>query len=155
LNESPARGRELIQLHHETYPRYWAWSDAIRDYAILKGELRATFGWTVHVTADANPRSLRNFPLQSNGGEMLRIACSLATERGIRVCAPVHDALLIEAPAAGIDDAVLECQRAMQEASEIVLSGFPLRTETKIVRSPERYMDPRGERMWEVVWSLI
>jgi hypothetical protein len=28
---------------------------------------------------------------------MLRLACCLATEHGIKVCAPVHDALLIEA----------------------------------------------------------
>lgn len=155
LNESPARGRELLQLHHETYPRYWRWSDAIRDYAVLHGELQAVFGWTVHVTEDANPRSLRNFPLQANGGEMLRLACSLATERGIRVSAPIHDALLIEAPITEIDDAVAACQRAMREASEIVLSGFPLRTEPKVVRFPDRYMDKRGERMWEAVWELI
>ena len=155
LNESPARGRELLQLHHQTYPKYWRWSDAIRDYAVLHGELRAVFGWTVHVTEDANPRSLRNFPLQANGGEMLRLACSLATERGIRVCAPVHDALLIEAPITEIDDVVGECQRAMREASEIVLSGFPLRTEPKVVLFPERYMDKRGQQMWEAVWQLI
>ena len=36
-------------------------------------------------------------PLQGNGAEMLRLACSLATERGVTVIAPVHDALMIEA----------------------------------------------------------
>ena len=135
LNESPARGRELLELHHATYPRYWKWSQAIQDYAVLHGELRATFGWSVHVTAESNSRSLRNFPLQGNGGEMLRIACSLATEKGIRVCAPVHDALLIEAPAAEITNAVAECQRMMEEASRIVLAGFPLRTGPKLYGS--------------------
>lgn len=85
LDESPARRRELIQLHKATYPTYWRWSDAIRDYAVLNGRLQAVLGWTVHVGEDVNPRSLRNFPLQANGGEMLRIACCLATERGIRV----------------------------------------------------------------------
>src|SRR3954464_13305113 len=58
----------------------------------------ARFGWPLHVGAAFNPRSLANFPMQANGAEMLRLACCLATERGIRVCAPVHDALLIEAP---------------------------------------------------------
>jgi hypothetical protein len=29
----------------------------------------------------------------------LRLACCEATEKGIGVCCPVHDALLIEAPA--------------------------------------------------------
>ena len=50
-----------------------------------------------------NPRSLRNFPMQANGAEMLRIACILGTERGIEVCAPVHDAVLIAAPVERID----------------------------------------------------
>jgi len=61
-------------------------------------QLWTVFGWTIHTGAKVNPRSLRNFPMQGNGAEMLRLACCFATEQGIRVCAPVHDALLIEAP---------------------------------------------------------
>jgi len=37
---------------------------------------------------------------------MLRLALIGATERGVRVCGPIHDALLIEAPSADIDEAV-------------------------------------------------
>ena len=155
LDESPARGRELIELHRATYPTYWRWSDAIRDYAVLNGRLQAVLGWTVHVSDDANPRSLRNFPLQANGGEMLRIACCLATERGIRVAAPIHDALLIEAPSNEIFAAVGECQRAMREASEIILDGFSLRSEAEVVAHPDRYMDKRGTEMWTAVMELI
>lgn len=155
LNESPARGRELIELHKRTYPRYWHWSDAVEMTAFLAGTLQAAFGWSVHVGPNPNPRSLRNFPLQANGSEMLRLACIFATERGIRVGAPVHDALLIEDKAEEIETAVAECQQAMQEASEAVLPGFPLRTEAKLIRWPDRYSDPRGERMWRIVWELI
>jgi hypothetical protein len=155
LNESPARGRELIDLHRSTYPRYWQWSDAAEMKAMLEGELTATFGWKLHVGPNANPRSLRNFPLQANGAEMLRLASIFATEWGIRVCAPVHDALLIEAPIKHIEAAVAECQLAMVRASELVLPGFPLRTDAKIVKWPDRYSDPRGERMWRTVWELV
>ena len=42
--------------------------------------------------------------MQANGAEMLRLACCFATERGVRVCAPVHDAILIEAPGEGHND---------------------------------------------------
>jgi hypothetical protein len=144
-----------LRLHRATYPRYWQWSDAIRDYAILRGELQAAFGWTVHVPENVNPRSLRNFPLQANGGEMLRIACCLSTEHGIQVCCPVHDALLIEAPADEIDDVVRTTQAFMEEASRIVLDGFTIRTEAKIVRFPDRYTDKRGTAMWNAVSQLI
>jgi len=86
---------------------------------------------------------------------MLRLACILATERGLQVCAPVHDALLVEGSADGIDTVVAETQQAMREASELVLPGFPLRTDAKVVRWPERYSDPRGVRFWHTVWGLI
>jgi hypothetical protein len=39
-----------------------------------------------------------NWPMQANGAEMMRIAAMAATEAGIEVCAPVHDAFLIAAP---------------------------------------------------------
>jgi hypothetical protein len=93
--------------------------------------------------------------MQANGAEMLRLACCLATERGVTVCCPIHDALLIEADADAIDEVMNETRRAMREASELVLPGFPLRTEAKIVRWPDRYFDPRGRRMWEAVWKLV
>ena len=111
-------------------------------------------GWTVRVTKDATPRSLRNFPLQGNGAEILRLACCLTTERGIRVAAPVHDALLVEASMNEIEQVVSETQAAMREASEIILSGFALRSDAEIVRYPDRYMDKRGERMWKEVSEL-
>jgi DNA polymerase-1 len=154
LNVPPVRGRDLLRMHKETFRQFWRWSDAVQDEAILAGRLRTVFGWAVHAGDQPNPRSLRNFPMQGNGAEMMRLACCLATERGIGLCCPVHDALLIEADAAGIDAAVEATQQAMQEASEIVLDGFQLRTDAKIVRHPDRYSDKRGQVMWETVCEL-
>ncbi len=152
----PARGRDLLQMHRETFRQFWRWSDAVQDTAMLTGHLQTVFGWPVHVAANANPRSLRNFPMQAHGAEMLRLACCEATERGIAVCAPVHDAVLIEAPAADIDAAVAEMQGIMARAGGVVLDGFPIRSEAKVVRHPDRYRDARDEdtRMWERVSRL-
>jgi hypothetical protein len=155
LGISPAHARELLRMHRRSYPDFWRWSDAVQDFAMLRGHLETVFGWRVHVGPDANPRSLRNFPMQANGAEMLRLACCLATERGITVCAPVHDALLVEADAREIEAVVARTQEAMLEASEIVLDGFALRTDAKIVRHPDRYLDERGRRMWETVCRLL
>src|SRR5262245_27616449 len=99
IGKPPAVARELLRLHRETYRTFWGWSDSAVDYAVLHGHLHTVFGWHVHVDQTTNARSLRNFPMQANGAELLRLACSLATERGIEVCAPVHDALLVEGPA--------------------------------------------------------
>ena len=122
---------------------------------MLYGKLWTVFGWTIHVDDKPNPRSLRNFPMQANGAEMLRLACCLATERGVRVCAPVHDALLIEAPLELLDKAIADTQAAMAEASAIVLDDFQLNTDAEVVHYPDRYMDKRGLEMWETVWKIV
>jgi hypothetical protein len=122
---------------------------------MLKGGLHTVFGWKVRAGGNANPRSLRNFPMQANGAEMLRLACCLATECGIEVCAPVHDAVLICAPLERLHCDVAGMRRAMAEASRTVLSGFELRTDARVVRHPERYMDDRGHVMWERVVALL
>ena len=155
IGQPPIRARELLRLHRETYRVFWWWSDAAVDYAMLNCTLHTVFGWRVQVPPISNPRSLSNFPMQANGAEMLRLACCLATERGIEVCAPVHDAVLICAPMDRLDAEVARMQDAMREASRIVLDGFELGTDVKIVRYPDRYMDERGAVMWDRVMKLI
>jgi hypothetical protein len=147
--------RDLLRAHRETYRKFWQWSDAAVDFAMLTGSLHTVFGWHVHVGENPNPRSLRNFVAQANEAEMMRIATSLATERGVEVGAPVHDAFLICAPIDRIDDVITQMRAAMAEASRIVLDGFELRTDVHVVRFPDRYMDPRGQVMWDRVMGLI
>lgn len=94
--------------------------------------------------------------MQANGAEMLRLACCYATEAGIAVCAPVHDALLIEAPLAELDDRVAELKFFMTKASCVVLNGFEIPTSEVIVRYPDRYMDEeRGRKTWNTVMRLL
>jgi hypothetical protein len=155
IGQPPAVARELLRMHRETYPQFWRWSDAAVDRAMLTGSLGTVFGWTVHTGVNPNPRSLRNFPMQANGAEMLRLACCLATEHGIKVCAPVHDALLIEAPVDGLDHAVSATTKAMVEASDVILSGFQLRSDVKLFRYPDCFMDERGREMWGAVSAII
>jgi hypothetical protein len=147
--------RELLRAHHQTYRRFWEWSDAALDHAMLLGVIYTVFGWPIHVGERANPRSLRNFPMQANGAEMLRIATCLGTERGVQICAPVHDAVLICAPLDRLDADIASMRAAMAEASRLVLAGFELATDVKVVRFPDRYMDPRGRHMWDRVCSLV
>ena len=146
IGQPPIVARELLLAHRDTYRTFWRWSDAALDTAILTGSLYTVFGWHVHVGETSNPRSLRNFPMQANGAEMMRLAACLATERGVEVCAPVHDAFLICAPLARLDQDVATMRAAMAEAARIVLSGFELGTDVSITRWPNRYMDRQGPR---------
>ncbi len=147
--------QQLLRLHRRTYPTFWRWSQAAVDHAVLYGWLPTVFGWRVHVGPEVNPRSLANFPMQANGAEMLRLACCWLTEAGIEVCAPVHDALLIEADSDRIDAEVAKAQAIMLDAGRAVLDGFELRSEAKVVRYPDRYSDPRGDESWTRVMAIL
>jgi DNA polymerase family A len=147
--------RELLHAHQARYRKFWQMAEAAGACAMLGRPLSTVFGWHVHPGSEPNVRSMLNFPMQANGAEMLRLACCLATERGVEVCAPVHDAVLICAPLERIEADVAAMRAAMDEAARAVLDGFPIPTDVKIVRYPERYMDRRGVVMWQRVMRLL
>ncbi len=155
IGQPTAQARELLRLHRERFPTFWRWSDSAVNRVMLGKPLWTVFGWQLRPGPDPKPTSLRNFPVQANGAEMLRLACCLLTERGIAVCCPVHDAVLIEASVERIEETVTDAQASMREASELVLGGFALRTDAKIVRHPDRYMDTRGADLWERVTGML
>ncbi len=148
--------KDLLRKHREAFQIFWQWSDGNVDYALLHKKLWTVFGWQIQVAGEINARSLANFPMQANGAEMLRIACILIAEAGIRVCAPVHDAVLIEAPLEELDERVAQAQELMREASRQVLGGFELTTDADVYRYPERYRDEeRGGAFWDKVMGLL
>lgn len=155
IDRPGATARRLLDQHRTTYPTFWRWSEGAVNHATLRGQLPTVFGWRINVTGDSNPRALANFPMQGNGAEMLRLACCLASEQGVAVCAPVHDAVLVEGDAATMADTIATTTAAMAEASRVVLDGFELATDADVVTFPERYRDPRGERLWAEITRLI
>jgi len=154
INQPTIRARELLRLHRETYREFWAWSDAAVDRAMISNQLHTVFGWTINIGTNPNPRFLRNFPMQANGAEMLRMAITAMLEEGIKVCAPIHDAVLIEAPLNQLDEVISKAQMIMGDISEYVLDGFRLSSDVDVVKYPGRYSDERGAQMWETIISL-
>ena len=100
--------------------------------------------------ADDKPASVRNFPVQANGAEMLRLAIMSLQDDGIDVCAPVHDAVVIEGPLERQEEIVSRAQKLMRRASEIILPNLPLESDVKVVQYPNRFYDEdRGKTFWE------
>jgi DNA polymerase-1 len=50
--------RELLRAYRDTYRKFWEWSGAAVDHAMLFGTLHTALGWHVHVGEQFNPRSL-------------------------------------------------------------------------------------------------
>jgi len=151
LDGVEARAQQLLNLHRRTYPDYWAFAKRAVDHAFRFGYLETALGWRLGVSERTTDRSAANWPVQSTGAEILRMGCIGAHELGLNICATVHDAILFEAPLAGLRDSVAQMEAVMARASAAVLDGFALRAESKIVRSPDRYMDEDGQEMFNRV----
>jgi hypothetical protein len=152
---SAADARRLLRLHRQTFSVFWRWSEQTVDRALLGGRLRTPFGWEVRGRTRASAPDLMNWPVQSSGADQMRIAAIAATEAGLVVHAPIHDAFLVGAPLERLDHDVALMEEIMRMAGRTVTGGLTVRTETTVVRSPGRYMDGRGQEMWDLIVGLL
>ena len=156
MGRSLAIARDWIEAHRRRYQTFWAFAQNAQDHLMRGGSLETTFGWHLHPCRNPNPRSIVNFPVQAGGAEIMRLACILATEAGVEVNMPVHDALLVNSPIDQFDQTLETTKAAMTRASKLVLDGFEIRVGVEVVKYPGRYMDEgRGRVMWDTVMGLL
>lgn len=144
---------ELFRLHRGTYRRFWSWSDAVVTTALLRREIHTAFGWRMQVTAATRPRTLMNWPMQATGAEMMRAAAIAATEAGIRVAAPVHDAFLIVAPLDRLEDDAEAMAEIMREAGMTTTGGVPVRVDIYLERV--RFNPGEHRKMFNTALELL
>jgi len=139
----------------KVYPVYWRWIEKQVLLAEITKKMSTPLGWGMPVTAETSHNTLCNFPMQGACADIMRLASSFMVDEGLALCATVHDAVLIEAPIGQIDADVEAAKRCWARASNIVLGGFALDADAKIVRYPDIYHDDDGEEMWERLWGVL
>ena len=104
---------------------------------------------------------MMNFPTQAAAGDVLRLDAVVASECGIIVAAPVHDAFWILAPLEALDATITRMTEIMAEASRLVTGGMPLKVKVEaVVRWPHclgdvRAPNAKGQAMWCEVRELV
>ncbi len=151
---SVAKARSLLALHRHAYWKFWQWAEDMIVTALFSGEMVTKFGWRRRILNNPNVRSIQNWPVQSHGAEMMRAAAIAATEVGLTIAAPIHDAFLLLSPIASLD-ADIGALRAIMRAAGAAIVGVPVETDVKIIKPPERYMDERGAETWAKVMTLL
>ena len=146
---------EILARLRARFHRFEDYAQSARDYAGLHLEIGTPFGWWMQCPSGMNPRTVRNFPMQSTGSEILHVTCVLAERRGIEVVAPVHDAIMAEGPAHQANELSAALDQVMGDAAAVVLRGYRLPTDKQIIRPGERYFDDRGAAMWSTVTGLL
>ena len=152
---SPIEAKELLNAHRTMFSKYWEWSEGAVSYASLMGKIHTVFGWQLLVNHKTKLRTLLNFPMQANGAEILRLACCFLCEARFMVCAPVHDAVLIECAVEDIPDTLHDAKSFLAKASRIVLDGFEIRTGEEIIEHPQSLSGDTNKDIWRVIHATL
>ena len=153
--QSPVEAKVLLNTHRRMFSQYWYWSEGAVSYASLMGKIHTVFGWQLLVNHKTKLRTLLNFPMQANGAEILRLACCFLFEAGFKVCAPVHDAVLIECAVEDIPDTLHDAKLILAKASRIVLDGFELRTGEQIIEHPQTLSCDSSHDIWQIIQATL
>ena len=82
--------------------------------------------WAARVTPLSNPLSVRNWPVQAAGADIMRRAVIGLYDAGIDLRLTVHDSFLIRVPIAEQEQQVAKAITVLKQASASVLGGFKL-----------------------------
>jgi len=155
LGVSETEAHEMLRFHHELLSQYWHWSEDWLHHSLSSGMMHTVYGWQCATgITELSERSIRNWPIQSTCADIFRLAYVWGTRHGLTLIAPVHDAVLLEAPEDRIERDVTLMREIMRRASRVVL-GIELRTDVKIIRYPDRFTDSRGTELWDTVLKLL
>jgi DNA polymerase I-like protein with 3'-5' exonuclease and polymerase domains len=151
MNMTEYEASNLIYKHKRLYEVYWNWVGAYVEEALITGVAYTASGWAMHVmpkrnskhpnwAPEINLRAIGNFPVQGTGSDILRVTCINLYRAGIRVAAPVHDAVFIRCKLDEIEKVEAETKQIMIDSAEEVLQcGVPIRVDCQIVAYPEFY----------------
>ena len=158
MDRPPVYAGELLQQHRRVFKTYWDWSDRVLTDALLSRQMMTSFGWRFQIAGDGGDadKSIRNWPMQSTGSDILRMACVLLDMNGLEVIGPVHDAVLLECEMDDAENVAKKAVALMEQASSIVLGEQRVvRVDYEIICYPNRYSDPRGMETWNRVTRLL
>jgi hypothetical protein len=156
LDRHPLIASEIIERHKRRYPRFWQWRAEMVQAAMLDRRMESVFGWPLHITHSPNQRTLYNFPMQSGGAEMLRLATGRLCEAGIVPIMLIHDGILFEETDPEKVELAIEIMRG---AGRDVCDGL-IEIGVDIDQRLEhgaRYHDkrPMAQKMWATIMNTL
>lgn len=157
---SEEQAADLLYRCRRAFPVFHQWADDQVARAKALHHITTDYGWEMYVARNANPRSLRNWQMQSTGSDVLRLCAMGLMREGLQVDALIHDAVLIESSISDFAGHVDRAVAVMQRATEEVI-GFPLRVdigdeeEPHLFPHPLRFRDKREGGMYDRTFKLF
>jgi DNA polymerase I-like protein with 3'-5' exonuclease and polymerase domains len=155
LDRHPLIASEIIERHKRRYPRFWQWRADMEQTAMLERRMESVGGWPLYLTTSPNQRTLYNFPMQSGGAEMLRLAAVRLCDAGIVPIMLIHDGILFEEIDREKLDHAIEIMRG---AGRDVCDGLQIGVAIDQPREGgTRYCDkrPMAQKMWNTIMQTL
>jgi hypothetical protein len=155
LGRHPLIASAIIERHRARYPRFWQWRDEVVLNGMLERRIESIFGWPLRITTSPNKRTLMNFPCQSGGAEMLRLAAWRLCEAGIVPVMLIHDGILFELTNR---EQIEHAKAIMRQAGRDVCDGFEIGVdEDQKLLGGARYTDkrPTPKKMWQTIMNAL
>jgi hypothetical protein len=155
LDRHPLIASEIIERHKRRYPRFWQWRADMVQTAMLERRMESVFGWPLYISTSPNQRTLFNFPMQSGGAEMLRLATMRLCDAGIVPIMLIHDGILFEE----IDlEKIEHAKEIMRGAGRDVCDGLEIGVDVdQLLEGGARYHDkrPMAQAMWTTIMDAL
>jgi DNA polymerase family A len=155
LDRHPLIASAIIEKHRQEYPRFWQWRENMVETAMLERKIESTFGWPLRISTSPNIRTLYNFPMQSGGAEMLRLATWRMCEAGIVPIMLIHDGILLEETD---PERIEHAKEIMLQAGRDVCDGFEIGVDIdQMLKGGTRYYDkrPMAKAMWATIMNAL
>ncbi len=150
----PQREAEkLLDEHRRLFPQFWRWSEATVQGAYDRGWITTPCGWRSQVPKHSNERCWMNWPMQSAGGDVMRLTVTYLDRQNVRLLAPVHDGFVLSCRRDQLNDLREAVDFACRSAVEHVVPGFPLRWDFKIFE--RGFEDEDGLPLWKKLQVIL
>ena len=100
-----------------------------------RGAISTKCGWGCKVPQDSNPRTWKNWSIQSTGADIMRLTTIYLDQMGVQLLALIHDGFLMICKRDELDPLKSAVNNACTMAVRQVLGDFPLRWEESPIRS--------------------
>ena len=146
----------FLMKYKEIYKTYFEWAEAKSNHAQVNGFISTSLGWDRHFpyAVPINPRSLMNWPVQSEGGEILRNTLIRLTNANIKVCATVHDSILIECQLPELKDEIRIAKQCMIDAASYVVGGTGIMVDVNVHRGNFK-PDEADQKIFDTIFEEI
>lgn len=148
---SEKEAKRLETIHKKQFRVFWTWVEC--QYKKYKRNKHLTLwdGWALLGDND-NELSVKNFPVQGTSAAIMRLAVQKATDYGVKIMCPLHDAIYARCydNEADIEWTCEMLDKAMDEAvSEVLGDRLKIRIDTDIHTHDDVWIEGKGKSNYE------